>query len=75
MEYFVAGLIPIIAAAIVILLAKRIASHSFECKHCAGQFRIQWPRVIITEHSGNEYKLVCPHCQTKGWCIARPKER
>ena len=57
MEYWIALLIPILAAAVIVLLAMRVASHSFQCKHCAGQFHIRWPRVLITVHSGSEYKL------------------
>ena len=74
MEYWIALLIPILAAAVIVLLAMRVASHSFQCKHCAGQFHIRWGRVLITVHSGSGYKLVCPHCGTKGWCVAQPKK-
>ncbi len=68
MEYVISVLIPIIAIAIVVILSKRIASHTFKCKHCSEEFNIKWSRVVITEHSGNEYMLVCPHCKTKDWC-------
>ena len=69
------GLIPIVAVAIVAILAKHIASHTFQCKHCSREFHIQWSKVIVAEHSGNEYMLVCPHCGTKGWCTEHPKKR
>ena len=73
MVYVFAALIPIVAAAIIVIVAKGIAARAFQCKRCAGEFYIKWPRVLITEHSGSEYKLVCPHCHAKGWCIAQPK--
>jgi len=68
MEYFVIALILMVAAAIVVLLAKRVASHAFRCRHCSKAFRIKWPRVLVTEHSGKEYRLVCPYCNTRDWC-------
>ena len=68
-----AVLLPVAAAAIVVLLAKGIASHTFRCRHCSGEFRIKWAKVIVTEHSGNEYMLVCPHCKTRGWCTENTK--
>ena len=74
MEYLFLSLIAVAAAAIaVILAAKSIASHTFKCKHCSGEFGIKWYKVIVTEHSDDEYMLVCPHCQTKGWCTQQPK--
>ena len=73
MVYLFTALIPVIAVFAVVLLAKRIASHSFQCKHCSKTFRIQWPKVIVTKHSGNAYLLVCPHCNTKDWCAQQPK--
>ena len=72
MELLSAVLIPIVAATIVVILAKRIASHTFKCKHCSKEFSIKWPKVIVTEHSDNEYMLVCPYCKTKDWCTERP---
>ena len=73
MEYLYAVLIIMAAAAIVVLLSKRIASHAFKCKHCSGEFYIKWPKVIVTMHVGKEYKMVCPDCKTKGWCTQQPK--
>lgn len=75
MEYIIAVLIPIVAVATVVILAKRIAAHPFKCKHCARTFSIKWSRVIVTEHSGNEYMLVCPHCNTRDWCTEQEKDR
>ena len=72
MEIFIIVLIPIIAAAVVVILAKRIATHTFKCKHCSKEFSIKWSKVMITEHSENEYMLVCPYCKTKGWCSEQP---
>ena len=66
-------LIPIVAVAIVVILARRIASHTFKCKHCSGEFNIKWSRVVFTEHFDNEYLLVCPYCKTKGWCEEQKK--
>ena len=68
MEYLVTLLIPAIAVTVVVILAKRIASHTFKCKHCTKEFHIKWSKVIVTEHFDNEYMLVCPHCKTKDWC-------
>ena len=73
MAYFMTALIPAMAVAVVVILAKRTASHDFICKHCSKSFRIKWPKVVITEHTGDRYKLVCPHCNTKDWCIKQPK--
>lgn len=72
MEYLLIFLIPTVAAAIIVILAKRIAAHSFKCKHCSKMFHIKWTKVIVTEHSENEYKLLCPHCKTKDWCTEQP---
>ena len=71
MELLSAVLIPIVAATIVVILAKRIASHTFKCKHCSKEFSIKWSKVIVTEHSDDEYMLVCPYCKTKDWCTER----
>lgn len=61
-------LIFISVAASVVLIAKNIASHKFKCRHCSNEFHINWVRVLITEHSDNEYRLLCPFCKTKDWC-------
>lgn len=74
MEYLFTVLIPIVAVAIVVILSKRIASHTFKCKRCSKEFNIKWSKVIVTEHSDNEYMLVCPYCETKGWCTEQPKK-
>ena len=73
MEYLFAALIPIVAVVIVVVLAKRIASHTFKCKHCSEEFGIKWFKVIVTEHSDDEYMLVCPNCKAKDWCIEQSK--
>lgn len=68
MKYFLIALIPIVAAVIIVILARRAASHTFKCKHCSEEFNIKWSKVVVTEHSGNEYMLTCPYCETKDWC-------
>ena len=68
MEHFFTVLIPILAAAVVILVAKRIASHPFRCRHCSETFRIKWQRVLLAKHMEKEYLLACPHCKIKDWC-------
>ena len=73
MDYILIALIFIVAGAAVVLLARKIASHKFKCKHCSKEFRIKWSKVIITEHSDNDYILECPYCKTKDWCIKQPK--
>ena len=73
MQYFITILILIIAVAIVVILAKRISLHSFKCKHCSREFRIKWSKVVVTEHLGNDYMLVCPYCKTKDWCTEQTK--
>ena len=45
MEYLFAVLIPIVAVAIIVIIAKRIASHTFKCKHCSNEFNIKWSKV------------------------------
>ena len=73
MEYLTL-LVPLAAAAVVVILAKRTASHLFRCGHCGKEFRIGWAKVIFTPHSGDEYKLCCPHCKNSGWCIEQTKK-
>ena len=73
MKYFFLALIPIVAIAIIVILAKRISSHTFKCKHCSKEFGIKWFNVIVTMHSDNEYMLTCPHCKTKDWCTEQSK--
>ena len=68
MEYIFAALVPVIAAAVIILIAMYVAAHSFRCRHCGRTFRIKWTRVLITEHSDNEYMLTCPHCGERDFC-------
>ena len=68
MDYLFTLLILMVAVTTVVILAKRIASHTFKCKNCSEEFNISWTKVIVTEHSDNEYMLVCPCCKTKGWC-------
>ena len=75
MEYLLTILIPVAALAVIVILAKGIASNFFKCKHCGKEFSIKWTKVIITEHSGNNYKLLCPHCNTKDWCTTQPKSK
>ena len=68
MEYVFTLLMPLIAVVVIYIIYKRIASHTFVCKCCNKEFSIKWYQVLVSEHSGNEYKLVCPYCKTKGWC-------
>ena len=69
MEYLFSALVPALAVAIVVIVAKRIASHVFRCRHCSNEFYITWSKVAFTEHSGNEYMLKCPYCKAKDWCV------
>ena len=55
MEYLFITLILIVAVTIIVILAKRIASHPFRCKHCSKEFSIKWSKVMVTEHFENEY--------------------
>ena len=73
MEYLFIALIPIVAVAILVIVAIWISSHTFRCNHCFNQFQIKWFKVIVTEHCDNEYMLVCPHCKTKDWCTEQTK--
>ena len=73
MEYLFVILIPVLAVVTVAVLAKRIASHTFRCRHCGGEFNISRSRAFITMHSDNEYMLLCPYCKTKDWCTQLPK--
>ena len=73
MEYLLVVLIPIVAVAIIVIIAKRIAAHTFKCKHCSKEFSIKWLKAVVTEHSGNEYVLECPYCKTKDWCTEQSK--
>lgn len=66
--YWFTILLPILAVALVVVISGRIASHQFKCKHCSEEFRIKWHKVLVTEHSGHDYRLVCPHCHQKDWC-------
>ena len=74
MAYLFTALIPLIALVIIVILAKRIAAHSFRCSHCGGIFRIRWQRVLITEHDGDTYLLTCPQCNTKTPCTKQPPQ-
>ncbi len=73
MDYLLIALIFIAAAVVVILIAKSISSHTFKCRHCSKDFYVKWPKIIITEHSGSEYRLECPFCKTKDWCTEQTK--
>lgn len=75
MEHVLTVLIPAIAVTIVVISAKHIASHTFQCKHCSKEFKIKWSKVIVTEHSDKEYLLVCPYCKTKDWCTEQSKQK
>lgn len=75
MEYLFAVLIPVVAVAVVVILAKRVASHAFKCRHCSKTFSIKWYKVIVTEHSDNEYMLECPYCKAKDWCTEQANTR
>lgn len=74
MEHLVTVLIVAVAAVVIVMVAKRLASHPFRCEHCSKEFRVKWTRIMITAHVGNQYKLVCPHCKTKGWCERQTKK-
>ena len=65
---------PMFAVGMVVILAKRTASHTFRCGHCSREFKIKWSKAVVAEHSDNEYMLVCPHCKTKGWCTEQLKK-
>ena len=72
MDFLGIALIFIVAAIVIVLTARKIASHTFKCRHCSKAFHIQWTKVIFAEHSGREYRLVCPFCKTKDWCSEQP---
>lgn len=75
MDYFLIIFIFVAAAAVIVLIAKSIASHTFKCSHCSKAFYVTWPRIIITEHSGNAYRLTCPFCKIKDWCTEQSTNR
>lgn len=75
MDFLFIALVFILAAAVVVPVAKNIASHKFKCRHCSKEFYINWPKALITEHSDSEYRLVCPFCKTKDWCTEQPKNK
>lgn len=72
MEYLIAAMIPVVAVAIVVIFAKRIASHTFKCRHCSKRFRIKWTKAIVAEHFENDYMLVCPYCKIKIGVLNNP---
>ena len=73
MDFLLIALIFVVAATVVVLIAKNIASHKFQCRHCSKAFYVKWPKIIIIEHSGSEYRLVCPFCKVKDWCTEQSK--
>ena len=73
MEFLFTALIPVIAVIIIVITVKRIASHTFRCENCSAEFTISPSKAIVATHYGNEYNLVCPCCETKGWCVALPE--
>lgn len=75
MNYLFVILPFVIAVIVIVVVARKIASHSFKCKHCSKEFHINWSRVIMTEHSGREYRLECPFCKTKDWCAEQTANR
>ena len=70
----IAIVVPLASVLVILILSKRIASHTFKCKHCSGEFKIKWTRVLITAHSDNEYMLECPYCKVRDWCIEKGKD-
>ena len=72
MEYLWTALVPVAGAILAFLSARHTASHPFRCRHCGKTFSIKWTKVLTTFHSGNDYKLECPHCKTKDWCSWLP---
>ena len=72
MEYVISALIPAVAVAVIVIVAKRIASHTFQCGHCGGEFSVKWTKVLVTVHSDDAYKLECPYCKTRDWCEKQP---
>ena len=73
MDYMITILIFAVAYAVVVIIAKNIASHQFKCHHCSKSFRITWIQVLTAMHSGNKYMLICPFCKTSDWCTEQPK--
>ena len=73
MEYLFTLFIPLAAAVVVVITAKRIASHPFRCKHCGKDFTVKWQKILVTKHSEGEYMLLCPHCASKDWCTEQAK--
>lgn len=73
MSFLFIAFVFMLVSTVVVLAAKKTASHKFKCRHCSEEFYINWPVVIITEHSDSEYRLVCPFCKTKDWCTQQPK--
>ena len=75
MEYLFAVLVPAIAVAVVIIVARSVAAHDFKCRHCGNIFKIKWTRVLITEHADKEYRLTCPHCAKRDFCTEQPIQK
>ena len=74
MEHLFTILIPLVAILAIVMLAKKIASHSFQCPHCSHTFSIHWAKVLVTRHSGDAYLLTCPRCNTKDYCVEQKGE-
>lgn len=75
MDFILIALIFVAAAAVVVLIAKNIASHKFKCRHCSKDFYVKWPKIIVTEHSDSAYRLVCPFCNVEDWCAEQSQNQ
>lgn len=57
---------------IITFMCRKIASHTFKCSNCAHEFRISAVKILITEHSDDNYITECPECKNKCICIKQP---
>lgn len=61
----------LVSAALIVAQARALARCRFWCKSCGQLFALPWTKLLFRQHVNEEWRLTCPHCGHKGWCIAR----
>ncbi len=65
------GALVVLAAGVVLLIARRLSGHTFACRHCGRTFSPDWKQMIFEIHALDAYKIRCPHCRVKDFCTDR----
>lgn len=50
---------------LVLIKGLTLSKHKFKCSQCNKEFYPKWYQVMFETHSGEYFRIKCPHCKKK----------